>query len=315
MSAETQYDYVISYGKSFVPVYRVYATPMKGVKPVPESPFRDNSNILFAAEVDLEVFGNNFLPAYTKGDNSMVVATDSMKNIILQESLNYQGSTLEGLLNFLGSHFLNSYSQMESVRITGRQLPFAAAQCPQGAGGAFGNSEVLFSRLTDDYGFAYLDMDRSSGKPTITGHQCGRLGLKLLKVTGSAFTQFVRDKYTTLPERGDRPLYIYMDMYWRYSNPSDMISSDLSRYVPSEQIRDVVATVFNEFVSESIQHLMNEMGHRVLDRYPQLAEVSFDGQNRTRDPVTRSETDKKVVVYTDPFPAYGILRLTLRRKG
>jgi urate oxidase len=60
---------------------------------------------------------------------------------------------------------------------------------------------------------------------------------------------------------------------------------------------------------------MNEMGRRVLDRYPQLAEVSFDGQNRTRDPVTRSETDKKVVVYTDPFPAYGILRLTLRRKG
>src|SRR5438128_9409839 len=60
MSPENQYNYVISYGKLYVPVYRMYASPMQGVKPIPESPFRGTPNILFAAEVDLEVFGNNF---------------------------------------------------------------------------------------------------------------------------------------------------------------------------------------------------------------------------------------------------------------
>lgn len=315
MSTDSQYNYVISYGKLYVPVYRMYARPMKGVKAVPESPFQDTANILFAAEVDLEVFGNNFLPAYTQGDNSMVVATDSMKNFILRESLNYQGSTLEGLLNFLGSGFLTTYPQMEALRITGRELPFSAARVPQRAGGTFGESEVLFSRSNNDYGMAYLDMDRCDGSPTVTAHRCGRPGLKLLKVTGSAFTHFVRDEYTTLPERGDRPLFIYMDIYWKYANTNDMLSSDLSRYAPSEQVRDVVQTVFHEFVSESIQHLMHEMGLRLLNRFPQLSEVSFDGQNRTRDPIATSETDPKIKVYTDPFPAYGQLKLTMSRKG
>ncbi|HEU0113296.1 MAG TPA: 2-oxo-4-hydroxy-4-carboxy-5-ureidoimidazoline decarboxylase, partial [Thermomicrobiales bacterium] len=80
------YDYEISYGKRRVPVYRVYARPLEGVAAVPESTFRGRSNTLLAAEVDVEVFGDDFLPAYTVGDNSTVVATDSMKNFILRES-------------------------------------------------------------------------------------------------------------------------------------------------------------------------------------------------------------------------------------
>lgn len=311
MSAEKSYTYEISYGKLCVPVYRVYASPMKGVKAVPESPFREAANILFASEIDVAIFGDNFLPAYTKGDNSMVVATDSMKNFVLRESLNYEGATLEGLLEFLGRGFLNTYSQMEALRMTGREIPFSAARVPQGEG--FRESEVLFSRSQNDYGFATLDMDRSAGEPAVTDHRCGRLGLKLLKVTGSAFTRFVRDEYTTLPERGDRPLYIYMDMYWKYARAADMLAPDLTSYAPSEQVRDVVETVFHEFVSESIQHLMHEMGLRIIERFPQIVEVSFDGQNRTRDPIATAESDPRVKVYTDPFSAYGHLKLTMRR--
>jgi urate oxidase len=94
----------------------------------------------------------------------------------------------------------------------------------------------------------------------------------------------------------------------------DGFGDDVSRYVPSEQVRDVAATVFEEFVSESIQHLMHEMGTRLLDRFPQLAEVWFDGQNRTRDPYAVSETDERLKVYSDPFPAYGNLKLRMVRR-
>ncbi len=132
-----------------------------------------------------------------------------------------------------------------------------------------------------------------------------------MKVTGSAFTQFIRDSYTTLPERGDRPLFVYLDVYWRYGDHADM----LSHYIPSEQVRDVVQVVFHEFVSESIQHLFHEMGKRLLERFPQMAEISFEGQNRTRDPMGVSATDTKQKVYSDPFPAYGLIKLTMSRKG
>jgi urate oxidase len=137
----------------------------------------------------------------------------------------------------------------------------------------------------------------------------------LLKVAGSSFTSFVRDGYTTLPDRRDRPLYIFLDVHWRYTDAELLRDPNPARYVPAEQVRDLVATVFHEFVSESIQHLVHEMGVRLLDRFPQLAEVSFTAQNRTRDPFAESEQDPRVKVYSDPFPAYGEISLTMRREA
>jgi urate oxidase len=309
MAIEDTYNYVISYGKSRVPVYRVYAQPLSGVPAIPESSFTGRENILFTAEVDVEVFGENFLPSYTEGDNSMVVATDTMKNFILRQSLAFDGSTLEGLLEHLGQQFLATYPQMERLRMTGRELPFTAAQVPQG--GQFGKSNVLFSRSHDDYAMATLACASEGGVVKITDHSCGQIGMHLFKVTGSAFTKFARDAYTTLPERGDRPLFIYLDILWKYSDPAQMHS----RYIPHEQVRDVAQTVFHEFVSESIQHLIHEMGKRLLARFPQMAEVSFEGHNLTRDPIAASETDPKQKVYSDPFPAYGLIKLTMSRKS
>lgn len=304
--------HTISYGKAHVPFYRVYAQPLAGIAPIPESPFIGRPNTLFAAEIDIEVFGDNFLPAYTHGDNSMVVATDSMKNFVLNQALAYDGATLEGFLAHLGRLLLATYPQMESLRVTGRETPFGVVPAP-GQGAAFSDSPVLYQRLHDDHAFATLDFARDGDQVTITDHRCGRLGMELLKVTGSAFTRFVRDAYTTLPERGDRPLFITMDMYWRYASLDDLLARDNARYVPAEQVRDLARTVFHEFVSESIQHLVHEIGQRLLARFPQLAAVTFEAQNHTPDPMAVSKTDPKVKVYSTPFPAYGLIKLTLER--
>ena len=310
MKVENNYNYVISYGKAQVPVYRMYAPTLTGVTPIPESAFVGRGNVLFAVEVDVEVFGENFLPAYTRGDNTMVVATDTMKNFILQQALTFSGSTLEEFLDVLGHQFLATYPQMEQLRLTGREIAFTPSRVPLGDSAGFGDSTVLFKRSNDDFRVASIDFASNGENTIITRHRCGRVGLQLMKVTGSAFTQFMRDAYTTLPERVDRPLFVYLDVYWKYSDPADMHS----RYIPSEQVRDVVQVVFHEFVSESIQHLLHEMGLRLLDRFPQMAQVSFEGHNLTRDPIAASEADPKQKVYSDPFPAYGLIKLSMSRK-
>ena len=200
---------------------------------------------------------------------------------------------------------------MERLRITGRELPFVATQVPQHDCGDFQNSNVLFKRSHDDFGVASMDFARDESEAIVTAHQCGRAELQLLKVTGSSFTRFVHDDYTTLPERVDRPLFIYLDVHWQYQ---DIIAMQ-DHYIPSEQVRDVVQAVFHECVSESIQHLVYEMGQRLLARFPQMSTVSFDAQNRTKDPIVISETQPQVKVYSDPFPAYGMIRLTLNREA
>src|SRR5581483_10142595 len=128
MSVENNYNYVISYGKAQVPIYRMYAPSLTDVPPIPESAFTGRGNVLFA--VDVEVFGENFLPAYTRGDNTMVVATDTMKNFILQQALVFNGSTLEDFLVVLGHQFLATYPQMERLRLTGRELAFTPSRIP-----------------------------------------------------------------------------------------------------------------------------------------------------------------------------------------
>ena len=310
----SDYSYEISYGKLHVPLYRVYARPLTGFAPIPESSFTRRENTLFAIEIDVEVFGDTFLAAYTEGDNSRVVATDSMKNVVLRQALAYDGATLEGYLDRLGCYFLATYPDMERLRLTGRQMPFEAAKVPSGDG--FGPSAALFSHMRGEYATATIEMERAGdGSARLLIARSGLQSLQLLKVTGSAFTRFFRDANTTLPERGDRPLFIHLDLAWQYADPTDLLASDNTRYVPAEQVRDLLNATFSEFVSESIQHLVHEMGTRLLTRFPQLAEVSFEAQNRTPDPMAVSEADEKLKVYSAAFPAFGLIRLALRRTG
>ena len=258
----------ISYGKLRVPVHRI------------------SGDDVFACDVSVEVLGDNFAPAYTEGDNANVVATDTMKNFILREAPHHTGTTLEGFVSFLGEKLIATYPVMEAVRVSGRELRFDRLV------------GKVFSRSSDDHGVASVAVG-PDGVGEVRG---GRHGLMLLKTSGSAFTHFARDEYTTLPERGDRPLFVRIDADWLYAPRAEPVAS--------LAVRDHLARTFDDFVSESIQHLVHEMGTRLLADHDQIAELSFTAENHTRDPVGEQDGRK---VYTDPFPAQGLITLTLAR--
>jgi urate oxidase len=261
----------IHYGKAEVGVYR-----------------SDGVRELWGAEVELDVFGDDFAPAYTRGDNSMVVPTDTMKNFVHAAALDFAGDSLEAFAEHLGGRFLATYGHVEQIGLHVVERSFAR------------RSDVLFQRLHDDVGTVELTMGRGG----IEEHRCGREGIELVKITGSAFASFARDAYTTLPEVRDRPLFVHLDVHWRHA--------DWSRRVRSEDVRESIAATFDDFVSMSIQHLVHEMGARALQQLPQLAEISFEAQNRLWDTACVSEADERVKVYTDPRPPYGMIGLVLR---
>ena len=207
----------ISYGKLSVPVHCVGVPPLRGLPEVPESPVRALDAGLLAWEVSMEVLGEAFLPAYTEGDNRAVVATDTMKNVILRHALEHADPVPEAFLASLGRRFLDAYEEMETLRLRARELPFAPVD----------GSRRLYSLSAGEHGVAELELDREG----LLGQRSGLEKLRLLKTTGSAFTRFARDDATTLPERGDRPLFIHMDVAWRYADPADSLAGDPSRYV------------------------------------------------------------------------------------
>jgi urate oxidase / 2-oxo-4-hydroxy-4-carboxy-5-ureidoimidazoline decarboxylase len=298
----------IYYGKGNIALYRSYATPLTGITPIPESPYVGQSNTIFGVDLDVEVFGDVFMPAYTEGDNSKVVPTATITNFAFKKALDFTGATRENFLYYLAQQYLAQYPDMESVRLTAKELPFLNQALTDDAGKTSTASDRLLAPAHDSYGYAQITMNRNG----IISHECGLYNNKLIKLTGNAFANFPRDEFTTLPDRIDRPLYIYMDMGWRYGDVQDGISDTYSRYIPSQQVYDHITHTFHDFLNMSIQHLVYEMGVRLLRRFPQMGEVWFKAQNRLWD--TAAETpDSTAKVYMDPRPPYGMIGLTLSR--
>src|SRR5450432_1896128 len=84
------------YGKADVIVYRLN----RDGAPPP----------VFGASVTMLLYGDAFWPTYTTGDNSQLIATDSMKNFIQRETMRFDGNDLEGFCSFLAETFLDTYS-------------------------------------------------------------------------------------------------------------------------------------------------------------------------------------------------------------
>ena len=125
-------------------------------------------------------------------------------------------------------------------------------------------------------------------------------GFKLLRLGGSAFTGFVRDQYTTLPEIHNRPLHMWLDVEWLCPEPALLTSC----------VRQMVHGVFHSFESGSIQQVIYQIGSKMLAELPMVAEVRLEANNRTWDTVAEREG---LGVFTDARPPFGCLGLTLRR--
>ncbi|MDQ7862430.1 hypothetical protein RCO48_19750 [Peribacillus frigoritolerans] len=77
------------------------------------------------------------------------------------------------------------------------------------------------------------------------------------------------------------------------------------KYVAAEQICDIANTVFHELNNRSIQQLIYHIGIRILERFPQLANVQFKTNNRTWETVVETIPNSEGSVYQEPRPPFG----------
>jgi urate oxidase len=269
------------YGKGDVTVYRLNRD---GQVPSGQSP-------VFGANVLLLVYGDAFWPTYATGDNTGLIATDSMKNFIQRETMNFLASDLEGYCRFLADKFLAIYPQVEGVQVSAEEIPYT------GLGGA------AFTPSGPERATARVELRPGSAAEARSGLR----GFKLLRLGGSAFYGFVRDQYTTLPDLMNRPLHMWLDLEWSYTDAGAAFNH--GRVV--SRVRDLVRGVFESFDSGSIQQLIHRIGTKMLDENPSIAQVDLEANNRTWD--TIAERGDELGVYTDARPPYGCLGLSLRR--
>lgn len=271
------------YGKGHVTAYRLNRD---GVTPGDQS-------AVFGANVKMLIYGDAFWPTYTIGDNTGLVATDSMKNFIQRETLNYAGPDLEDYCRFLATKFLGTYPQVEGVQVSAAEVPYAALQAHSPAFAPAG-PERLTSRF---------EVNRTGTVEIASGIH----GFRLLRLGGSAFHGFVRDEYTTLPDIKNRPLRMGLDLEWTYTSTDAAFSAGK---IPAA-VRKIVRQVFEGFESGSIQEVIYQIGMKMLAEIPAIAEIHLEAENHTWDTV--AERGDELGVYTDARPPYGCLGLSLRR--
>jgi urate oxidase / 2-oxo-4-hydroxy-4-carboxy-5-ureidoimidazoline decarboxylase len=271
------------YGKGDVTVYRLHR----------DGRVPSGASAVLGARVLMLLYGEAFWPTYTTGDNSGLIATDSMKNFIQRETMNFEGHDLESYCRFLATTFLAKYPQVEGLQVSAEEIPYA--EVPGGPAFTPTGPERAWTRL------------ELAAPDTLVETVSGLRGFKLLRLGGSAFHGFVRDEYTTLPDLTNRPLHMWLDLEWRHTDPAAGFDGGHT----ARRVRQIVRDTFARFESGSIQQLIYRVGRSILDDLPSVGEVHLEANNRTWD--TINERGESLGVYTDARPPYGCLGLRLKR--
>ena len=253
---------------------------------------------LLEVGVDIELEGD-FSRAYTHGDNATIIATDTMKNTVYALAKQLQFNSIEHFGQLLASHFIanNTHVRRATVRLS--ESPFeriAIDGKPHPHAFVGGGSE----RRTATVALARDGISITSGID----------GLLILKTTGSAFKGFIRDRYTTLNETGDRIFATILKMDWTYGKPAGIDYNALHR-----KAREAALRVFAESFSDSVQQTLYQMGDAVLKTCAEIEQIELAMPNKHRilanlEPFGLSNENEIFISTDEPF---GLIRGTVKR--
>lgn len=215
-------------------------------------------------ELDVEVLlQGDFDASYTKADNRLVVATDSIKNtaqVLARESL---GMETEPFGVLLGGHFLKTYRHVSRVEVVIRERCWERIRV---GGAPHPHSFAEKSRATP--------LARIVASPKAIEVESGIEELLVLKCTGSAFKNFWRDEHTTLAETDERVLATRLKAVWTYKTKPRSYSAT------NRKVLGAMLRVFAKNFSPSAQATLFQMGEAALRVAPEISKVHIEMPNK-----------------------------------
>jgi len=242
----------------------------------------------------------DFAAAYTQGDNTGVVATDTMKNTVYALAAEHPFDDVEDFGLALTAHLTKIYPQVSSARV---ELTEHLWERIEAAGNPHPHA---FRRAGSERRTAVVTRDHD------TVHVLAGLeDLVVMKTAKSAFEGFPRDRWTTLKETGDRLLATALRATWRYSRP-DVPGIPFGRLW--SDVRRVLLETFAEHDSRSVQHTLYAMGEAVLETLD-VEEIHLAMPNRHHLPVdlTPFGQENRNEIFVATTEPYGLIEATLRR--
>jgi urate oxidase len=235
-----------------------------------------------------------FAASYRDGDNSAVIATDTMKNTCYALAGEHLVGSIEAFGLVLGRHFAADPA-VNHARVTIEEHAWLP----------IGESPDAFSRDASS--------TRTAGVDVWDGGQeieAGVTGLSVMKTTRSAFSGFPRDRFTTLQETDDRVMATKVTARWTYD-----VAAPIDYDETFGAVRSTLLEAFADHDSASVQHSIWVIGKAILERHSQVLSVSMSLPNLHHWTVDLTpfgiENDREVyVATTEP---HGLIEATIRR--
>jgi urate oxidase len=205
----------------------------------------------------------DFETAYTLGDNSKILATDTQKNTVYALAKDHFTGSAEAFGLYLANYFRHANPQVSQVTIEitehgWHRMAFNGELHPH-AYSSSGNEKHTTTVVQDAAGVEI---------------HSGIKHMLVLKTTDSGFEHFIREKYTTLKETADRILSTECEVNWIW-NDADADFSPLY-----DAIRTALLKAFAFHKSLSVQQTLYAMGEAVLHDFSQVKEISLVMPNK-----------------------------------
>ncbi|MFK4834952.1 factor-independent urate hydroxylase [Microbacterium sp. ZW T2_14] len=258
--------------------------------------------------VDLSVTsqlrGAALASSFLEGDNAMIVATDTQKNTAFAFAKEHGIPSPEEYLLKLGDHFVSAFDWIEGGLWQAEQYEW---------------ERIVVDGVPHDHSFVrrgqgtrLATVQKIDGATHVTG---GVKDLTVLKSTGSEFSGFPRDRYTTLPEATDRIMATSVTGRWRFL--PDAVAAGIDYNGLYAEVVGVLLSTFATVHSLALQQTLFEMGKAAIEARPEIAEVRFAMPNKHHFAYDLSPfglENPNEVFYAADRP-YGLIEGTVVRDG
>ncbi len=220
--------------------------------------------------VDLNVstsLRGDFGAAHTDGDQTDVLPTDTQKNTAFAYAKEHGVASPEDYALALGRRFLDAAPKADSARIDVEQ---------------YGWDRIAVDGRGHDHAFVRRGDCVRTAVAVVSGRGAaqrvevlaGVSELTLLKSTGSQFTGYLRDEYTTLQEAEDRILATSLAARWRYAG------TEVDWNATHAAVQATLLATFAETYSRALQETLYRMGQAVLEAHEDIVEIRFAAPNK-----------------------------------
>ena len=214
-------------------------------------------------DLDIRVaLEGDFEAAHVEGDNTGLLATDTMRNTCYALAKDHLTGSIEDFGLALVDHFLEAGPTVTSCWVEITQFPW---------------SRIEVDGRPHEHSFV---RGRGQRKAKVSGDESGNRqveagidDLYVLKTTNSGWEGFLRERFTTLPDTNDRILATIVTARWWY-NTAD---AEFDRLW--QGVYDRTLETFTDHYSPSAQNTLWRMGKAVLEAFPEVEKIWYSLPN------------------------------------